>query len=105
VISSVVTLKTLADVRFTPNSDRLLRCHEVTLRAISDHGASNLRRFIDDLVDRPSGRQDTPGHSRRFWHFHPMSAFHLIATACLTAPERRECALRFRLRYRSERRL
>jgi hypothetical protein len=39
VISGVVTLKTLADVRFTPNSDRLLRCHEVTLRAISDQSA------------------------------------------------------------------
>jgi hypothetical protein len=28
-----------ADVRFTPNSDRLLRCREMTLCAISDQSA------------------------------------------------------------------
>jgi len=30
----------LAHVRFTPNSDRLLRSSKVTLCAISDHGAA-----------------------------------------------------------------
>ena len=29
----------LADVRFTPNSDRLLRCREMTVCAISDQNA------------------------------------------------------------------
>jgi hypothetical protein len=30
---------TLLDVRYSPVSDRLLRCHEVTLCAISDQSA------------------------------------------------------------------
>jgi hypothetical protein len=37
VISAV--LVALADVRFTPESDRLLRCREMTLCAISDQSA------------------------------------------------------------------
>jgi hypothetical protein len=32
-------LGVLGDVRFTPESDRLLRCREVTLCAISDQNA------------------------------------------------------------------
>jgi hypothetical protein len=43
-------LGVLADVRFTPESDRLLRCRELTLCAISDQSALQQKTLFDTLI-------------------------------------------------------
>jgi len=51
-VKSVVFLSVLDDVRFTPKSDHLLRCHEMTLCANTDQSAAQQFDEADPHLNR-----------------------------------------------------
>ena len=57
------------DVRFTPNSDRMLRCRKVSLSAISDQSAPHKKMQTQTLIsDFPTVRVVmTPAHRGGPW--------------------------------------